>query len=445
LRLTGAPWPIYAFRHPDQVGEILRHPSVGITKHPGIMPRVGHVMGHGGYILEGGDAWWARRAEVQPGFRAERLGRYSRQVPVLVERLFELWDGPATQGQAVDIAPALRALITHVNAQLFFSKDWAGSAGLMSDALTRIEHQTHAINLDFVRALPLAVPSPRNLRFRRHARALRQTMRTLVAERRAAGASAAAMDDLLTVLLQGKHADTGRPWTDDDVVDEIFSVYFGASVVSTTLAWCLHRVVSHPAVQERVITEVREVLQGRVPTLEDLRRLPYTEQVLLETTRLFPPSWGYPRRAVQGMTVGGQAIEPGSLVMPMVYFTHRHPDFWADPECFDPDRFSAGRSQGQHRFAHFPYGLGPRKCLGANLAPLVMLPILARIFQRYRFRFTPRFAGDPRPEFGFEIHPRDGIEMQIERLPAVCPVTVKASPEMAAADLPAQTCPHAAA
>lgn len=414
LQLTGLPFRAFCFKHPDHVGEILRHQPVGITKHPGVLPRVKYVMGTGGYILEGGPAWKERRVEVQPAFKSDALAHYSQQVPALTDELFDLWDVPAEGRGRIDITTGLRALITRINFQIFFSTDLAGGgAGLQSSLLEAIEHQTHALNLDFVRALPLGVPTPRNIRFKRNYSALRKTMLNLVVVRRGQFSE---KRDLLTVLLNATDQETGAAWSDDEVVGEIFSIYFGASVVSTTLAWCLHLVASHPQVQEQLIGELREQLQGREPTVEDLKNLPYTEAVLLETIRLFPPSWGYPRRCIEGMEVDGYRVSPDSLVIPMVYFTHRDPRFWRDPATFDPGRFQADKRAGMHRFAHYPYGIGPRKCLGANLAPLIILPIMVKIFQRYRLDFKPRFEGDPRPEFGFEIHPRDEIMMGLQRL-----------------------------
>src|SRR5690606_2807272 len=117
-----------------------------------------------------------------------------------------------------------------------------------------------------------------------------------------------------------------------DVIGEIFSVYFGAAVVATTLAWTLYLMGSHREAQRQVIAEVTRELQGRPPSVQDLARLPITRAAILETTRLFPPSWGYPRHCQHGMTLGDFELPPDCMVIPMVYFTHRHPQFWDAPE-----------------------------------------------------------------------------------------------------------------
>ncbi len=132
-----------------------------------------------------------------------------------------------------------------------------------------------------------------------------------------------------------------------------------------------------------------------------------------EALRLFPPSWGYPRFAPEGMNIDGVQIPPRSLVIPMVYITQRDPQIWKDANAFRPERFDPEVGEKVHPLAYFPFGSGPRTCLGAGLAPMLMQMILVQIFSRYRLQFMPRFASDPIAEFGFEIHPRDQIRVRI--------------------------------
>ena len=139
--------------------------------------------------------------------------------------------------------------------------------------------------------------------------------------------------------------------------------------------------------------------------------------VLNETLRLYPPSWGYPRHCESGMDLDGYSIPGDSLVIPMVYHSHRDPRHWSNPETFDPERFARDKAAKIDRFVFYPFGGGARMCLGANLAPMVLQLIIVSVFQQYRLEFKPRFAGDPEAEFGFEIHPRDHICMQLSRVP----------------------------
>ncbi len=221
--------------------------------------------------------------------------------------------------------------------------------------------------------------------------------------------------DLLSVLFEIKDAQTGQAWSDKDIVDEMFSVYFGASVMSVTLAWAFYLIASHPHVQEKLAAELNDVLNGRDPRVEDLDQLPYTNMVLQETLRLYPGSWGYPRYCDQELDIDDYRIPAGSLVIPMAYHVHRHPDHWQDLETFDPERFNEENSASIPRFAHIPFGAGARTCLGANLAPMVIRLVIATVCQRFKLAFKPRFPADPVTRFAFEILPKDRVLMSVSR------------------------------
>lgn len=404
LEVTGLPARIFVFRHPDHAGMILKHPEVGNQKYVRILPRVKWVMGRGGYILPGGSEWRERRRLVQGAFRGPCLRGYVDRVPALVSEMLAQWNADIASGHAFDICRGLQHLITRANFEMFFSHR------LEEPELTQIIEDTHFVQLNFVRVSPLSIPMPGNLRFRRSVARLRTKMASLVSARRA---EPDRHQDLLSVLLQ---AERENGWTEPEIVGEIFSVYFGAAVVATTLAWTLFLLASHPETQQQVIDEVARELTGRSPTAGDLSNLSYTRAVMLETTRLYPPSWGYPRHCERGMTIDGYDVPPDSMVIPMVYFTHRHPDFWNAPETFRPERFVGDGAKQIHPFAHLPFGAGARFCLGAQLAPMMLTMTLASIFQKLRLDFQPRFNGDPIADFGFEIHPQNEIRVTASQL-----------------------------
>lgn len=399
IQIKGFPVSVFCLRDPKHIETLFYHPIVGGTKFPAILPRVKRVMRTGAYILEGGDEWKDRRIPVQKGFKGEYLNRYLQPVPPLVEKMIHNWNMALDRSGAVDIVPGLQSLITQVNFKQYFSIDLDG------EELESVRRQTHFVELNFVKPLPLWLPLPAHLEFDRHTRALRTRFLELVRNRRTAPQ---ASHDALAILLNAEHKRDGKTWTDEEIVDEMFSIYFGASVMATTLAWALYLVGSHAAAQDTLRTEAQRAHANRLPLGTDLEHLPYSEMVIWETLRIYPPSWGFPRYTQEGFTFDGFEIPAKSLVIPMIYHTHRHPGLWEHPADFRPERFGPSAPK-RPNLAFFPFGSGQRPCLGINLAPLIMRLVLSQIAAALKFSFSPRFAGDPVADFGFEIHPADAV------------------------------------
>lgn len=404
VRLKGFPIRVYCLREPEHIAQLFNHPEARGRKYPAMMPRVKSVMGRGAYVLEGGDDWKERRQKVQVLFKRAEFLRYTNGAIPAVDHMLQGWRAHAASGDSFDAFKPLQMLITQIDLKMFFS------VVLPENQLRQIQEDTHFVDLHFVHPSPLWFPLPKNIRFRRSIRRLREHVLRWIRERRASSDSP---EDLLSHLLGLTHNSSGIAWTDEDVLGEIFSIYFGASVMSTSLGWMVFLIASHPDVQEKIAAETTEILGARALTAEDLGKLKYSQWVVKEALRLYPPSWGYPRFAPEGMTVDGVEIQPRSLVVPMVYITQRDPLIWKDPDAFRPERFDPETGEKVHPSAYLPFGSGPRTCLGAGLAPMIMQMILVQMFSRYRLAFTPRFANDPIAEFGFEIHPRDQIRVRI--------------------------------
>ena len=414
LRFVGAPIRAYGLIDPEHIATLFADSNATITKKPAFMPRVKAVMADGAFIMDGGMKWTQRRQSVQPAFKRPELASFLQDIPDITANALNRWSVYARNETPFNIVTVMRTLMTQVIMKMFFSKDLDES-----DAAT-LGRQVHFIEENFLRASPLFLPFPRNIEFRKHARALRQRMQALIDERRQA---AAIPNDLLTHLLSMRHPETGRELTDDQLVSEMLSIYFGANVMATSLSWALYAVAIHQNVQEKAANEVTAALREQEPSFEVRSALPYIQVVLKEVLRLFPGGIGNPRWVDHALRLGDVEIPADSLVIPMAYFLHRDPMLWKDPERFLPERFLPGSTQlPKNTFAYIPFGAGPRGCLGAGLAPLVMRTVFALCVERYHFTFTPRFQGDPVPDFGFGISPKQGIEMRIAlRTPARAP------------------------
>ena len=223
-----------------------------------------------------------------------------------------------------------------------------------------------------------------------------------------------ASKDLLQTLLDAQD-EHGARMSDVQLRDEVMTLFLaGHETTSNALTWTWYLLAQNPSVEQTLVAELDQVLAGRRPALSDLPRLPYTEMVVKESMRLYPPAWGIGRRAISDVEVGGYRIRAGTNVFILQWLTHRDPRFFPDPERFDPERWRVDpvRSGRIPRFAYFPFGGGPRVCIGAGFAMMEATLLLATIAQRYRFTLLP----DPPvvPFFSITLRPRHGLPMRIE-------------------------------
>lgn len=215
-------------------------------------------------------------------------------------------------------------------------------------------------------------------------------------------------------MLEARDKESGQGLSDRQVRDEVFTLLFaGHETTANALTWALYLLSQHPAMEQRLHAEVDAVLAGQTPTVEHLGALPYTRMVLEETLRLYPPGATIPRRAIAADVIGGFAIPANSLVFLTPYVTHRHPDFWEQPEVFDPERFTPERMAARHRFAYLPFGGGPHLCIGQHFAMMEAQVALAMIAQRYRLSLVPGQRIEP--QVVVTIRPRSGVKMTLRR------------------------------
>jgi cytochrome P450 len=256
---------------------------------------------------------------------------------------------------------------------------------------------------------PEWLPLPSTRRFLSTREAVDALVYRLIAERRRSGED---RGDLLSQLLGARDEETGESMSDEQLHDELISMIFaGHETVSLGLTWTWYLLATAPPAVRRLQREVAEVLEGRTPTVEDVPDLRYTTMVIEEALRLYPPIWLVPRAPIADDEVGGYRIQAGTMIFLCPYVTHRHPDFWDEPEGFDPERFTEERSAGRPRYAWFPFGGGPRQCIGAPFALLEMQLVVAMIAQRYRLTLVPGHPIALEPMV--TLRPRHGMLMTL--------------------------------
>jgi cytochrome P450 len=356
---------------------------------------------------------------TQPAFHSRLLARLAtptvRAAEGFVRRREE-----AGRGQVFDIFDEMRKLTLRIAGVMLFSRDIGAVADEVGAAL-RVGFVHVRRRSPFPPLVPGWLPTPANLASRRARRALRRVVSALIRSRRRSAARpddllslllAAQEDDLLPLLLSTQDVETGAGRDDEQLANEVLTLLTaGHDALGAALAWTWYLLGFDARVQNDLADEVRGVLGGRSPTRQDLPRMPLLGAVLAEALRLYPPVWAQFREGVGPDEVDGLPLPAGSVIALSQYVTHRHPDFWVEPEKFDPCRFLPGQAERWHRFAYFPFGGGPHACLGEALAQMVGPLVLATVLQRCRVLLVP--GQQVLPDATFTLRPKDGVKVAL--------------------------------
>jgi cytochrome P450 len=255
------------------------------------------------------------------------------------------------------------------------------------------------------------LPTPGNRRFRAAACELRGLVLDIIAQRRRENRD---YGDLLSMLLAVRDEETGEGMNDEQLRDEVLTLILaGHETTATALSWTWYLLGQHPEVEAKLHAELDAVLDGRAPTMSDLANLNYTGMVIDEAMRFYPPVWAIGRAAIDDDEIMGYRIPKGSNLLLSQYHAHRHPSFWENPERFEPERFAAERAGGRPRYAYFPFGGGPRMCIGNIFALTEAQLVLATVAPRYRLRLDASHRVEPNPLV--TLRPRNGVKVLLER------------------------------
>jgi cytochrome P450 len=261
--------------------------------------------------------------------------------------------------------------------------------------------------LSSMQLMPNWIPTRTRRQFGRGKKILDQAVGDLIAHRRQ---DPNPPQDLLTMLIRGHEERTGKEKSHRLLMDEVLTLLTaGHENMGASLAWTWYLLALNPDVQEKVYDEVRGRLGGRNPTADDLPHLPLSRAIFEESMRMYPPGWAELRETIDADVVQGYPIPPKSIVILCQWVTHRHPDFWPEPEKFMPERFLPAAVASRHRFAYFPFGGGQRICIGLQMALIEGATILATVLQRFRVELVPNQKVEL--DASFTLRPRDGLKM----------------------------------
>jgi cytochrome P450 len=277
---------------------------------------------------------------------------------------------------------------------------------------TAIREAFRAINVRmFLYFLPQRIPLPGERAFRRAISTIDGAIFRIVSERRRRGD---AQNDILSLLLHARDAETGTGMDDRQVRDELVTMFVaGSETTALVMTWLWYVLDRYPEVDRKLRKELGTVLGGRAPTFADLAKLEYTKMVLMETMRLYPPAWFLPRFTKDNAVIGGYSVPAGSPILMSPYVTHRDPAFWEHPDTFAPERFTPERSARRPRYAYLPFGGGPRQCIGIQFSLMEAQIITAIFAQRFRLRVIPGHRVVPHS--ATTLRPRGGLPMTLAR------------------------------
>jgi cytochrome P450 len=388
--------------HPDLIEEVLTARARHTTKTT-ILQMLRPVLGDG-LLLSEGDTWLRQRRLIQPAFHRQRIAAYGDVMAGYADRGMASWK----DGQTRDIHADMMTITQAIVAKTLFDAD-------VSDAAYDVGHALHVLMEDFSRRrlslvrLPRFVPTPSRRRAARAIARLDELVYGIIASRRASGAD---HGDLLSILLAAQDADDGSRMTDRQVRDEIMTLFLaGHETTAVSLSWTWYLLAQHPEAEAALIAELREVLGGRLPTVADLPRLRYAEMVVMESMRLYPPAFTLTRRVVEACEVGGHRLEPETNLIMCQWLVQRDARWFEGPETFRPERWENDLLKRLPRYAYFPFGGGPRLCIGNTFAMMEATLLLATIAQRFRFRLAP--GTSVKPMLSVTLRPAEGIHMTL--------------------------------
>ncbi|GAA1010992.1 cytochrome P450 [Acrocarpospora pleiomorpha] len=405
VKISMGPKTLYFFNHPDHAKHVLADNSGNYHKGIGLV-QAKRALGDG-LLTSEGDLWRKQRKLIQPAFQAKRIaaqaGVVAEEALALVERL------RATAGSGpVNVVDELTALTLGVLGRTLLDADLGVFSGV-GHAFEAVQDQA-MFEMVSLGAVPMWVPLPKQLRFRQARKELQHVVDRLVADRRTRTGDWG--DDVLSKLIQstGEEPDpkVGRQRMTDELITLLLA---GHETTASTLGWTFYLLDRHPEVAERLHAEAVEVLGDRPPVYEDLHRLRYTSMVIEEAMRLYPPVWILTRQALADDEVGGYHVPAGSDVLVCPYTMHRHPEFWNEPEKFDPQRFDPGVQSGRPRYAYIPFGAGPRFCVGNNLGMMEAAFVTALVARDLRLTRVPGYEAVPEPMLSLRM--KDGLPMTV--------------------------------
>ena len=407
VRLPLGRHPVYLINHPDIIKDVLVTSQKQFKKGRGL-ERAKSLLGEG-LLTSEGDFHLRQRRMIQPAFHRELVAAFGEAMTHYARQTGDRW----RDGEAVDMSREMMSLTLAIVGKTLFDAEIRSEADEIGGAMEDVIALFHLLMLpysDFLEKLPL----PAVLRFRRARARLDTTIYRLIAEHRASAERGEVRGDMLSMLLLAQDEEDGKGMTDLQVRDEAMTLFVaGHETTANALTWTWYLLSQHPDVERKFHAEIDSALGGRTPTMDDLSILAYSRRVFSESLRLYPPAWVIGRRVLTDYPVQGYILKANSIVLPSQAVTHTDARFFPDPHRFDPDRWTLEAEALRPKFAFFPFGGGPRVCIGEQFAWMEGILTLATLGQHWRPRLVPGHPVATEPIV--TLRPKYGMQMILER------------------------------
>lgn len=396
---------IFFVNHPDYVREILVNHYGNFIKG-GRKKKSKRFLGEG-LLLSEGDVHRQRRRIDQQAFHRQRIAAYGAEMVASAERCSSRWQ----DGQVLDVWPEMLRTALSIVGKTLFSADVESKDDEVGRAMNHALIRYQTFRLPFASLLDRLPLLAMRLAARGTNR-LRKVVMQIIEERRRTGHD---HGDLLSMLLIAENDNNGDNLSAEQVWDEALTLFIaGYDTIATALMWTWYLLSEYPEIEAKLHAELDDVLAGgRAPRFDDLKRLPYTERVLAEAMRIYPPVWRVVRRAVKDFKIGEHVIPSRALVVVCQYTMHRDPRYFPEPERFDPERFAPEAKAARPQFSYFPFGGGPRRCLGEGFALTEGVLVIATLARRWRLRLVPGHPVEVLPQH--LLRAKHGMVMSLEK------------------------------
>lgn len=374
---------LYLVNRPDFLRPILSQSYEHFSKRTIDYLVLAATMGNG-LVSNDGPHWIKQRKLLQPVFSNRNINGFDETINSLTSSFLDEWDA-ATDDVVVWIDREMGKLALCIAGATLLGSDIEEHSREVAEVLEVINVGAHELRA--LMTLHSWIPTPYNLKWKRARKRLDRIVYSMILARRRSGAEGS---DALDRLLDAHDEETGEGIEEAQIRDEVVTLLLaGHETTANALAWTLYLIATHPEVETRLTEDLTAHLNGAPATAADLPQIPYLKQVVQESMRIYPPVWGFSRRAEREVEFDGYVLPANAYIAVVPYALHRHPEFWPEPERFHPERFQPNRAKVRHSYCYLPFAAGPRTCIGAGMAMLETQLVLAQVLQRFKVRVIP--------------------------------------------------------